>query len=353
MNQIIFAAKTRHLTVFQSRDIALVRQFVTGGEYFATTFLDSPKLDIGSFDSSSFDLFAKIVLLQVHEGEFNSAEAQQFLLDAFDVFVQDGRIFRDHVAMWQMFAHMLIYGRVGFLTAIASYINAPTWRNIYNYAMQHYSVRIGGEYDELVLVMCLKFAPYLFTPAEQRAIINWINGQFVMDDVDYAERFAAYVLHFNAANPSEIEKENILVADGKEFDVEEFLDMEWDRRTSIVDIDPRAYNKRFLKEMTKANNAFHEKTILIAGLRKLFKQARKRFCARELFEQMLAVIGLNLPVFLNYDLTRLTIDCVGTGVLSQFEAMQIIGRVAVAQRNADLRAEREAGERRTRSLIKK
>jgi hypothetical protein len=217
---------------------------------------------------------------------------------------------------------------------------------MYAYARQQRSEHhLSGEYDELTLLACLKFARYLFTEQEQQAILTWIDNQFDLEQASYLpERFAAYVVNFDAAYL--ISDEEILVADGKDFEGDR-LDG-WEQINSITRIDFLGYNERYLKRAERLE--LHSTPILLAGFQKRFIQARKRLCARELFEQLLAVSGLELPVFLNLDLMRLTIDCVGTGVLSDFEAMQIIGRVARSQRNARMRAQREAGQRRTRSM---
>lgn len=351
MNRIVQETIAFHQQIFNSNDINDIREFVRSGRYFGRTFLDEPRVTpanyFGQHDLLSYDLFMKIVFSRGKMISDDTEARQAHIFKMFDVFVEDGRIFRNHIMMWQVLAHLILY-YPSFLVIVASHIDAETWRNILDYVILHRSEDLGNVYDEMSMVACLQFNGFAIDENDKRDLTNWLAPFSDVDDVAYNERTAIYV--YNTNLDGKVAQESVLAAQGKEFDEDEM--QEWAAQDSILAIDLREYNRRTIEIEKRDDVGVIQRNFFNTEITKRFKAALKRLCKKELVEFMLGssamdLIGGEIHSHVYSEIAQFAIDCLKNGTLSLFEIIQTIDKIKVSIRNVRRRHETELNRRRS------
>jgi len=368
-------------------NLAVVRENVFSNEYGRWSILDNLNMLRKNPDEHHKDYFLRILFALIDESPENENYNAKFLLDSFDIFVEEGSIFKNPKKMMSVFTSMFQKNNLIFYPIVASYINGRTWRGIHEEAM---SLLHRPDYEEIVVIglfSCLKLAGGYFSEAEKTEMTTIIEETFDMSVFgrdpsvfDGTERFIVYVRNHDygddndddddddddenenddddnenddgdedddwSVDPTSNDEEQIGIADGipmlitaTSAWVGQVNTVDWQHVNEILEMDPIAYSKHQIKHFVderRADGSENAKFLKIE-LPRRFKQVKFRSCARELVDFMLTTASFELHDYLYLELARLTVDCVGTGVISQFKAMQIITNVMIRFRNARAR----------------
>lgn len=324
--------------LLSSGDINRVRDEVLVSGRYHTPFLAN--LDrLQRRNDLDRDFFLRVVL--AFEENTWTMQQVEFLFAIFDVFVEDGRLFKNPRKLLAIFYNMFWHNDLLFYVIVASYVSKQTWRLIYEETMALHE-RPGFEEIFVVgLYSCLKMGNYFFTFNEGVHMAVLIRTTFMQEyTIRNTNRFIVFVRDVNLLG--EAMREEIGVAAGEEV-IDQRVDSvdttNWDQVLSIVDMNAFEYNQRQFREELSADPEIN--TFIVVQLQRRFDEAKKRLdrpqCVDEFIDYMLGMVSLNLPVYLYYEISLFALECVRNGTLSQFNAMQIVSRVVALLRNARLR----------------
>jgi len=352
-----------------------VRAFITiNNRYAPITFMGDLEVYRAHREAYDEDLFFRIIFsLERYRPEFVQGVLETFF--TYRPFIEDARV------LITVFTRMFAHSRLEFYVILASYINARTWRSIYRESLAMLD-EASGDFRELGtigLFTCLNMADFHFTYDEQILMTRGIRDEFDIENFDQhvdSTQFIIYAYSFRTRQRRSdnrammVRDEKIGMADGEPITETYIGDLEvdsFDHLGSLLNFDALKYSRRQLIALSGDEdddeyyddedddaddddnddaNDDNAKT-MNRKIRKqpepdkqkrsqmflaMFAAARKRLCRKELFEQVLAMANINLPVYLQKDLGMLTINCLRNGVITEWEMMQEIGRASCRER---------------------
>lgn len=262
------------------------------------------------------------------------------LFKLFDIFVENGEVFKNFRIMMSVFTTMFAKSELSFYIIVASYIDKKTWRNIYEESRE--LLRAYPDYEEIAIIglySCVKLVPFFFTQRE----VLWMEDKVLttfgtLENPAFPERHIFYGRKLDVNG--QIDGERIQVQNGREsLESGDIAPEYWDTIWLLADVNPFEFSERQIDNgptHTERDNASLD--FIYKEMMRRFEEAKKRLlrrkCVDEVIEYMLGVIPLGLPVYINYEIAYFTLDCVREGIVTQFHVMRIVQRVVNALRNA-------------------
>jgi len=356
-----------NVQLLKRMDLEELRAIVRSGFWEKNTVLD---VDQENF-YPDFDLSTNFFLPNRQSPSADYHPTPQFIIEGVNIFLRESSILQQPSWLLKIFMLMFQSDNFDFYLVLASRINEKTWYRICILALlkikSNRSFAIGT--GVVGLLTCVKLANYYFSKQEienfEKALAqvtsNW-EYQFTYNAWQqyYIVLGRTAGKFFGALNRNTVPKEYIFM-DGfggtymmprnpenrNEFAYYDITKMDPVRfvDTKMNQLKLRAERDAPYMEFESKERRMEWYTLVNAKN----ETAKKIFCARELAVHLLGVIGFKMPVYVTYEIVRLTIDCVGQLHLTQWDAMQIIQRVYDTHQRAIRR--KESGGREKMSKV--